>query len=498
MEILTVGYPLSVFLRFTGRTGKFVEYTSGMTDFILAEVLLAFISNDKSEQQMKNIGYLILFSGFLMVGLARCTDGDTEIGNNWVTVHSRVIVVDTCTVDVSTVLLDSIPTSAGGRVFAGVRRSPLWGIIRASTYMTFSVTDDFSKNSSPEYAEDFRFDSLTLYMVPDSMFCGDTLSRMKLCVYRLTEQVELNDDDELYGHSEFVCEPAALADKEFYPQPLRGKALEIRLPDELGKDFLNLLVDRDEKMDDDDNFRKYFNGLLLKSDDASEAILGFKGSDSICMMKLYYRTAGYSEDEEHVVNFKLDSSLMFTHVDVDRSGTPLEELSLKNEELHSSRSDDKAFAQGLTGIYTKIGFPYLNNLRSLGDHCKAIEAELRIYPLAGSYNKQNYSFLPSTMNLYISDENNISTGSAIVDSEGEDLQTGSFTYDEQFPEKTYYTYDITDFINDQLGKIGVNVRFLQMIDPEYGYTLGELVIGNQNNDIENIELRIKLAIYDEK
>lgn len=447
---------------------------------------------------MKITEYLILFSGFLTACLTGCTDGSTEIGNNWVTVHSRVIVIDTCTVDVSTVLLDSIPTSAGGRVFAGIRRSSLWGTTRASTYMTFSVTGDFSKSSSPEYAEDFRFDSLTLYMVPDSMFCGDTLSRMKLCVYRLTEQVEPNDDDELYGHSEFACDPAALAEKEFFPQPLRGKGVEIRLPDELGREFLDLLVDEDDKMDDNDNFRKYFNGLLLKSDDASEAILGFKGSDSICMMKLYYRTAGYSEAEEHVVDFKLDSSLMFTHVEVDRSGTPLEEISRKNEEVHSSRSGDKAFAQGLTGIYTKIGFPYLNNLRSLGDHCKAIAAELRVYPLAGSYNKRNYSSLPSTMNLYISDENNISTGSAIVDSEGENLQTGSFTYDEQFPEKTYYTYDITDFINDQLGKIGVNIRFLQMIDPEYGYTLNELVLGNQNNDIENIELRIKLAIYNEK
>lgn len=447
---------------------------------------------------MKLILHIITLLGIVTIVSTGCTDGNTEIGNNWVTVHSRVILIDTCTVEMSSVLLDSIPTSCGGRVFAGVRHSSLWGITHVSTYMTFSVTNDFSQSTTPEYGENVKFDSLTLYMVPDDMFCGDTLNLITLSVHRLAEQVELNDNDELYGHSEFAYETTPLAKKSFYPRPLRGREVEIRLPDNLGREFLNLLVEQDNKMESDENFRKYFNGLLLKSDDASRAILGFKGADSICMLKLYYRTSGYAEAEAHVVDFKLDTTLMFTHVEIDRSGTPLDGLTLKNDEIASTQSDDKAFAQGLTGIYIKIGFPYLNNLRSLGDHCKVTDAELRIYPFAGSYNKQNYSSLPSTMNMYISDENNISTGSAIVDDDGENLQTGSFTYDEQFPEKTYYTYDITDFINDQLGKIGVNKRFLQMLDPNYGYTLDELVIGNQNNDIKNIELHIKLAIYNEK
>lgn len=442
--------------------------------------------------------FILFFCGFAVIFSARCTDGNTEIGSNWVTVHSRVILIDTCTVEISSVLLDSIPTSGGGRVFAGVRQSPFWGITHASTYMIFSLTEDFDQSSSPEYAEEVKFDSLTLYMVPDSMFCGDTLSRMTLKVHRLVEQVELNDDDELYGHSSFDYDPTPLAEKSFEPRPLRGRELEIRLSDDLGREFLSLLTNQEEEMEDDDSFRKYFNGVLLDSDVSSRAILGFKGSDTICMLKLYYRTASYAEDEDHVLDFKLDTSLMFTHVEVDRTGMPLELMTNKNNEISSSQSDDKAFAQGLTGIYTKIGFPHLNNLRSLGDHCRAVEAELRIYPLAGSYNKANYSSLPPAMNLYISDENNISTGGAIVDDSGESLQTGSFTYDEQFPEKTYYTYDITDFINDQLGKIGVNIRFLQMLDPDYGYTLNELVIGNQNCDVKNVELHLKLAIYNEK
>ena len=466
-----------------------------MTEFIWDATVPVFILV-ANQTNMRFIRYLMLLCGFAVIVPAGCTDENTKIGSDWVTVHSRVIFIDTCTVEVSSVLPDSIPTSGGERIFAGVRKSSFWGTTRVSTYMTFSVTEDFSQSSTPEYEENTVFDSLTLYMVPDSMFCGDTLSPMTLNVHRLVEQVELNDDSELYGHSAFDYDPTPLAEKRIDPRPLRGREIEIRLPDALGREFLNLLIDQDDKMEDNENFRKYFNGLLLKSDDASQAILGFKGADSICMLKLYYRTAGYAETEEHVINFKLAPSLMFTHVEVDRTGSPLDALTSKNNEISSTQSDNKAFTQSLTGIYTKIGFPNLNNLRSVGDHCKVVDAKLHIYPLAGSYNKQNYSPLPKTMNIYISDENNISTGT-ILDATGSKLQSGSLTYDEQLPEKTYYTYDITAFINDQLGKIGVNKRFLQMVDPDYGYTLNELVIGNQNNDVKNIELCIKLAIYNE-
>lgn len=85
-----------------------------------------------------------------------------------------------------------------------------------------------------------------------------------------------------------------------------------------------------------------------------------------------------------------------------------------------------------------------------------------------------------------------------TDSDGTSLQTGSLTYgDMMFPESTYYTYDITDFINSQFGKIGINKQFLQLLDPSYGYTLDELVIGDMDLGVYNIKLEIQLAVYNE-
>lgn len=421
-----------------------------------------------------------------------------DIGNNWLDVNERVVMIDTCSVDISNIVLDSVITSGGNAVYAGSRESSYWGRMDLSSYLTFKMTEDYEDTSTPEYQERVLFDSLTLYMVPDSTFCGDTLLPMTLQAYRLTETVELNDDNVLYSHSEFGREEQTMAEKTFYPHPFKGKPVEIRLSDELGQEMLEKIVNSDEDMEDNDSFREYFKGILLESADPTSSILGFKGKDTLCMMKLYYRTQDYAEAEEHVLDFHLDSTYLFTHVEADFSGTPLDILHDSGNEVPSTLTGNMSFISGMCGICTKIGFPYLNNLRSIWDHCRAANAELVVYPLPGSYCKQNYSSLPPTINLYIMDENNISTGGAIVGADGETLQSGSLTYDEMmFPEETYYSYDITDFINDQFGKTGIKKNYLQMIDPDYGYTIDELIIADRYTTGYQIKLVIKLALYDE-
>lgn len=439
-----------------------------------------------------------LAAAFSAAALAGCAGEYMELGNNWVDVGSRVIVIDTCSVDLSSVMLDSVKTSCGSSVFAGRRESRYWGTTAISSYLTFKTIGDYDGTSTPEYSERIIFDSLTLYMVPDSTFCGDTTLPMTLSVFRLAERMELNDDDELYAHSEFAMESSPVASKTFMPRPFKGRAVEIRLSDDLGRELLDKVTEEDTDVEDDDSFAEYFKGLYLTSSEPTSSVMGFKSTDSLCMMRLYYRSQDYAEPEEHVLEFRLDSTCISTHVEHDFSGTPLSGLSDKEEEVSSTGSGNLAFASGMLGIYTKLGFPYLNNLRSIGDHCYAASAILTVYPKEGTYCRQNYSSLPPELNLYISDENNISTGGAITDSDGETLQTGSLTYDDMmFPESTYYTYDITDFINDQFGKIGVNKNFLQMIDPDYGYTLDELVTGDRYSDGYNVKLTITLAVYDE-
>ena len=304
-----------------------------------------------------------------------CTSQYMEIGNNWISTNERVVMIDTCSVDISSIRIDSVQTSGGNAVYAGCRESPYWGRTDISSYLTFKATEDYEDSSTPEYEERIIFDSLTLYMVPDSTFCGDTLLPMTYQVYRLSETVEPDDDNVLYSHHEFSFNPDPVAEKTFYPHPFRGRAVEIRLSDELGEEMLEKIVDGDEEMTDDDSFREYFNGLLLKSAGAPGNISGFKGQDTLCMMKLYYRTQDYAEPEEHVLEFHLDSTYLFNHVESDYTGTPLAALEDYGEEISSTLTGNMSFMSGMGGIFIKIGFPYLNNLRSIWDHCRAASAD---------------------------------------------------------------------------------------------------------------------------
>ena len=177
-----------------------------------------------------------------------CTETYTEIGNNRIEVRERVIIIDTCSVDISNIILDSVKTSGGNTVYAGCRESSYWGKTVMSSYLTFKATEDYDGSSTPEYEARAIFDSLTLYMVPDSTFCGDTLLPMTLQVYKLSETVELDDNGELYGHAEFSHELPAIAEKTFYPHPLADSPVEIRLSDELGKTMLEKIINEDEEM----------------------------------------------------------------------------------------------------------------------------------------------------------------------------------------------------------------------------------------------------------
>ena len=84
-----------------------------------------------------------------------------EIGNNWISTNERVAMIDTCSVDISSIRIDSVQTSGGNAVYAGCRESPYWGRTDISPYLTFKATEDYEDSSTPEYEERIIFDSLS-------------------------------------------------------------------------------------------------------------------------------------------------------------------------------------------------------------------------------------------------------------------------------------------------------------------------------------------------
>jgi len=122
---------------------------------------------------------------------------------------------------------------------------------------------------------------------------------------------------------------------------------------------------------------------------------------------------------------------------------------------------------------------------------------LVIYPVKGTFSKLNP--LPTNLSMYVSDENNVTQG-YITNYSGESLQTGNLVTDELFGIDTYYTYDITSFLQSQLGAFGIYKRNLKLTVPEdiLATSLNTLVAGDMLHPGNRIKLKISYLIYDGK
>ncbi len=439
-------------------------------------------------------GKILILAAFSLAA-SSCSLSPDDVGSDWVEESTRVALVDTSTVSISTVMLDSVVTSGTYRIITGIQRDRDFGTTEAHSYMTIRRTDNFRFPPDvtalpPEYF----YDSLTLSLRYDGSYYGDTTKLFKLNVHRLREQIELNEYNNLYGYNEFAYYDDPIGTIEFYPRPTSGDSLNIRLSDELGREFLQKLYDREDDMTLAESFYHYFCGIVLIPDPSVETLLGFDPSGNGARMTLHYRTVGSVLTDELEATFGLNTALMFTHLEFDRTGTYLEELSLNNRELRSEDTGNKAFLSSLGGTYMKIEFPYLSGLNSLGKHVEVVAASLYIYPSEYNYVHRQDMVLPDSIHMYISNEKNVTTG--IITDNNSQVQIGSFVLNETFRSQTYYIYDVSDFIKEQIKLYGLNKLNLQMVIANYGYALNNLSVDNQHVGEDNIKLKIKLGIYD--
>ncbi|MDD4033292.1 MAG: DUF4270 family protein [Bacteroidales bacterium] len=441
---------------------------------------------------MRN-NYLKVIWCLLLFYCVSCDDKDSSLGLDWIDESTRTILIDTCSVRLSTVLLyDSINTSNDTVIYAGNFHDQNLGTTRAKSFLTFDPTLDFINDLGIDIRVKYCFDSLTLRLKRNGLYYGDTVSNQTIKVHRLKEKVELNEGY-LYNTSSFEYDEVPLGSKTFRPKPVSGEKIEIRLSDELGKEFLDKLHNQDEDMENISDFYDYFNGLVVVPDNNSSLIMGFEAVDTTCVIRLYYHTVK-ALPESHYAEFPLENALHFNQVLFDRSGTPLEKLNKKSAEIESSETGNMAFVQGLSGIFTRIEFPYLNRIQELGDHGNVISAKLIIYPVQGSYGRGTP--IPSSLEMYTSDEKDATTGT-ITDS-NESKQTGNLFLDDLFPYNTSYTFDITSFVDDQVGKFGVYKQNLQLALPEIRSTLGALTLGDKHHVSNRIALKITYSIYNER
>ena len=424
--------------------------------------------------------------------LASCRDEASSAGGKWVESSFYNIQTDTCTVLLSTILADSVATSGDSICQIGHYSGTTWGDIQASFYAEYSVPS-VSLNEETTY----RFDSITIIMSPSGSYLGDTISTPQhIYMHKLTSNMALDKDGYLYNTTSYPYEATPFATLTFKNQPVKKKKLELRLPDEFGQELLGLMKDQSIYFRSQDYFRSYLKGIAFVPDKADKCISGFGVSDSSMYIKLYYSQITSSITNMSTV-FTPSSTLKYNKTVQDRSNSILADIVPgSNNALSSNKTEHQAVVQGMVGNYVKIEFPHLNNLLLQGDMVTIESAMLYLYPIDGTYDTEMP--LPSSLSMYTLDDSNVAQ-EAITDSYGTSVQDGSLVSDKSVANGTYYTFDITSFLQDNLGTFGMNRQNLMLMLPnsEFSTTLNGVTFGDQNREHNKLKLVVLYKIYNE-
>jgi hypothetical protein len=423
-----------------------------------------------------------------------CTKPSINFGTNFGSDNStNVIAVDTFSIKLSTVFLDSFPTSGSGTMLLGQYKDPYFGNIGSRSFSEITYP-----GTLPTLSTLSVFDSMELIMEINKNFYGDTTKVQRFEVSQLTRLLDYPGiQTAFYNINSIPFDPTVLGSVDVQINPTAGftsqktgDSVKIRLPDAMGMQFFNLLFNQSDTVKNSNTFRGFFKGLAIYPDPTLPgAIYGFK--DSI-FVRLHYHEPGVVYQPLFVDFPYTNRNNQFNNITVDRTGTPIEAISRQNPEIPSAASGNAAYLQSATSVYVKLLFPTISRLLQYPDYLSVMKAELVIKPVDGTYSPI-YS-LPPQVNLSTTTEAN-TLGTTL--SSG----TGNLTVDYLYGANTSYSYDVTSYIQQQILKgvedNGKNGLLLTIPASSYNTSFNRVVVGDQFSPLKvnQISLKIFYASY---
>lgn len=444
--------------------------------------------------QKKIFPFLIALISF---GWFACKKVDIQFGDQFLdNGYTQVIKVDSFSVDLSTVYVDSFVTSGKNVAMIGAYTDPVFGQINSNSYLEV-VPPIFTDLSY--YADSFKttsFDSLALVIKPDRSYFGDTSKPVTLNVNSLSESIipyENGVYNYIYNTRVFAVNNNLLGTKTIRLRPNAGDSIIVRLDDALGNELLKKFQDpNDVDNKTTDAFVQYFKGLRLSADAGSQLIFG--ASDSV-IMRLYYKKAGLYRENRHMDFTLANAAHQFNNITVDRSATILKDLSTAKQ-LNSNSTGNAAYVLYMAGAMAKLRFPSARDILKLPNFAKILKATLIIRPVRGTYGSGLYQLPPELRLSSTTQLNQIGSDLSVVESNGSStVENGNLVVDDLYGENTIYSYDISGYLREVIADGTINANGLLLI-PTASYfdtRFQRVVIGNRNNTNGKMELQIIYA-----
>lgn len=425
----------------------------------------------------------------LLLIITSCKKVDIAFGTEFIDVdNTQIIKIDSFGVDMSTVLIDSFATSALGVGLVGSYADPLFGTIQAKNYF------DVLPNAYTDEYQNTTFDSVQIIGKLNKNFYGDSSKPVTLNVYRLQEPIVApNGGTTIYNVDNYATYPTPLGSNSKIISPNTTDTFFVRLSDAFGKELLGMLQRKSDTVKNSTIFLDYCKGFCIASTANAGMIFGF--TDSI-KLRLNYKQDGLFKVNKYVDFIISNNQHSFNNITANRTNpsSPLQALNSLNKEIASTNSsfNNMAFSQPISSVMAKLKFPSAREILKLPNYKKLLKAQLIIRPIQGSYTAP-FTLPPQLRLARTTQLNQIGADlTTVVTSGSAETQYGNLSIDYLYGKDTYYTYDVTAYINEVMATEGYTQNGLLVLPPSPAYEtmFNRVAIGNRYNTLGKIELQI--------
>lgn len=278
---------------------------------------------------------------------------DTNLGYNILPKDDilDLSIIDTTSVNVYTLLMDSIATNGASTLLLGEYIDPIFGYSKASFVCEYGLVE------FPDFTEYHTIDSAVLYLVKDTIdYYGNLNNGQNINVYKLENS--LYDTSYFANHNPEDFLVGEVIGQQIYTPNIKDTAVAIRLNDDFANSFSIL-----DHSTNNEAFKDFFKGVYITSEtfENDGAILKFM-INSKSLIKVY---SHHNADNTNIYIFNatanLTTNIKFNLFEHDYSSTEFYN-SIGDETLSQ---DSVAYIQAMGGLRTKILFPSLEKLKDL-------------------------------------------------------------------------------------------------------------------------------------
>jgi hypothetical protein len=372
---------------------------------------------------------------------------------------ANIVVVDSSTVLLSTVYVDSVASAATHYLQVGTYDDAYLGQVTSQAYIQLRPPSALP-TLDPE--RDF-YDSIGMAILfrKSNPYYGDTTLAQSFEVHQVVDTLyQLPPYSQGWFSNDYLPIGPALGSTTVsiapnlpYTSQNAGDTVKIRMDDSLGQQLFNMAYNKSDTLTTLSNFLTWFKGICITpgAGGPGGAMYGFFDS---CLMRVYYKENSNGASVTKTIDFTIyNRPAQWNYITNNRTGSPLANLVTPTNVAQpppttpSSLTGNASYVDNMLGLTTKLVFPYLNSISQRPDYIGLLRAQLTIIPLAGSFNTT--WTLPPAVGVYSTDLHN-QLGAPIFAPGSGTQQTGSVVPNYFQPLLTEYTYDVTNFVASQI------------------------------------------------